>query len=716
MSLRRAATVLLVAVLGLHGPAGAASAAGTDPPSTTGPEVRTLENGLRVAFFQDHSLPIAEVVVLVPAGTAVADTEAGALAWPTAELLSHGTTSRDAQTFARAIEALGATFTSQATREHAVVAATFLAGDFDHGIELVSDAVQRPAFTSSEVDRVRRQAAVSAAHLTQNPAAQVEQRLWAEAFPGHPYARPAFPELPALRGLTADQVRAFYQRHYDPARSILAIGGDVSADRAFAAAKGWFGSWTRGTSTDTATVHAAPVPGGGRPRFVLVDRPGWSRAELRVGYRLPARGDAGAPAAALAASVLADGSDARLGALDRGGTFAGGVRVSRAELGAAGFISIGGNVPADSVGWAITRLREAVAGLSAHDPGPTEMETARRLETYAGRLENETLRGRMTRWCIGALQGLPADFEDARQAGLDRAGASDVVVAARRWFDPTHADIAVVGPAEQLAADLEKLGDVQAFTADGSEFPRGLLPAPEPPTAEAIAHGRELVRQAIAAHGGLDKLRGIKDSSVEYDVTLYVLGREVSGRMSQVRKEPYRMHFTTWIGGIETRQTLDGNRGWGVNTVGDQSASDLDAAQVAALRDAFESDVPHVLLALAADSVVVPVGRERIDDRDADAIALRNPNGERWVAYLDPASHRLLGLDQRDPLATPGSISRRVYSDYHAVDGIQLPNVETRFRGGQILMRMKVTKVTLNAGLGDAEFEKPVPLAPAPPR
>lgn len=712
MSPRRALAALLIVFASCAAVRGAAGAAA--------PEVRTLDNGLRVAFLHDADLPVVEIVLAVPAGTAAADTEAAALAWPMAELLTHGTTSRDARAFADAIEGLGGRFSSQATREHAVVAASFLAHDFEAGMELVSDAVLRPAFAPSEVDRVRRQAAVTAVRLQQSAAGQAERWLWAEAFPDHPYGAPAFPEIAALRTLTADRVRAFHVRMFDPSRSVLAIGGDITAERAFAAAAELFGGWQAARAVADTSATRAPVPADARPRIVIVDRPNSDRAEIRLGFRTPARGAADEPPIALAVSVLADGPERRFEALERSTMFSGGVRASRARLDVTGFVSFGTNVPADSAAGALDRLRGTIANLASRPPSDTEMETARRLQVFAARQEGGTLRDRLTLWCVGALQGAAPGWDDTHAAGLERAAAAGVAEAAGRWFAPPRAVIVVFGPAETMVVPLSALGDVEALTADGDVLPRGLLPDAAPPGAEAIARGKELVKQALAAHGGAAKLRGIKDSAIDANVNLFMPGQALTGTMRQVRKEPYRMQMMTWIGGVESRQVLDGDRAWGVNTLGDREAFDLDTLQVAALRDGFESDLPHILLDLTADGVQVrSLGRGRFDDRDVDRVAARNAAGERWIVYLESGTHRLAGVERREPLAAGAPISRRIYRDYRPVKGIPWPHDESRLRAGALLMRIDITGVALDSGIPDTEFRKPVtpgPLEDAPRR
>jgi zinc protease len=94
------------------------------------PAVRTLENGLTVAVLRDSRLPIVQIQILVPAGTAQeSDREHGA-APLVASLLTRGTTSRSADGFTAEVDDLGATISAEAGVEYATLGATFLSRDF----------------------------------------------------------------------------------------------------------------------------------------------------------------------------------------------------------------------------------------------------------------------------------------------------------------------------------------------------------------------------------------------------------------------------------------------------------------------------------------------------------------------------------------------------------------------------------------------------------
>ena len=141
-TLARTFVAALVAVLSA-GPAGALAA---DLPAFRPPVpvIRTLPNGLRVAVFQDRRLPLVQMRLLLPAGVAQEAAETPGAASATAQLLRAGTSSRTAGAFAADVDFLGGSISGVAARDYSAVSGTFLAADFEAGLELLADAVVNP--------------------------------------------------------------------------------------------------------------------------------------------------------------------------------------------------------------------------------------------------------------------------------------------------------------------------------------------------------------------------------------------------------------------------------------------------------------------------------------------------------------------------------------------------------------------------------------------
>jgi hypothetical protein len=216
----------------------------------------------------------------------------------------------------------------------------------------------------------------------------------------------------------------------------------------------------------------------------------------------------------------------------------------------------------------------------------------------------------------------------------------------------------------------------------------------------------------IAAHGGLAALRRIQDSTMEGALVIHAGGREFPGEFLQVRKEPMRFLFQTRIAVILAIQGLDGNRGWSQTGERPAHIEDQDSVGVAALQSAFRSDLHHLLL-MAADSTTRAAwrGREQLEAGEADALEIVTADGVRRVLFLDPQSHRLVGMEQGEG----GHSARRLYSDHREVSGIRWPFREERLLDGRPAMTLEIQRVAFNTGVRDERFRKPGS-KPPPPR
>jgi predicted Zn-dependent peptidase len=663
------------------------------------PVVRTLANGLRVAVFQDDRLPIVQVQLLVPAGSAQEPGGESGVANLTAQMLSQGTATRSPEAFAAAVEALGGSVGGSASREFTTVNGAFLAADFEGGLELLTDAMIHPLFSEERLPLVKDQMAAALLRARQTPLTLADDNLWAAVYRDHAYGRSPQGALRSLPALGITQVRAFHRDRYRPDRALLAVAGDVSPERAFKAAEDLLGSWG-GRTRDWHPSPPPPPDSGWRVR--IVDAPGLERAELRIGTPGPSRG-AKDYEALLVASALFGAA-----APDPG------VQSGLTSLKDGGLFSINASAPADSVGAEVARVREALARWTAEPVSEGSLAAARRRLIGGFPLQYETLGGVIAKWMAAAFNELPGDAVAGDPERLTALSAADIHAAAARWVTPTRMVLVAVGPAVRLRPQLEAIGPVEVVSTEGlADFVEEASSATGPPTPERLAKGRALAGLAVAVHGGLERLRAIKDSNIEADVVMSAGPQQYVGQMLQVRKEPMRFQFGTTFPGIRSAQVLDGDHAWALTGDNPPQVEDLDSLAVVGLRAGFRSDLHHLLLT-AADSAarVAWRGQERVDERDADVIEVIARDGERRVLFLDAASHRLVAMEQSEA----GHSARRYYRDFRDVNGVLWPFSEERLLDGQRAMTLTVRRVAFNTGVKDEVFRRPSPQKRPRPR
>jgi hypothetical protein len=423
-----------------------------------------------------------------------------------------------------------------------------------------------------------------------------------------------------------------------------------------------------------------------------VDAPGLARAELRLGAPGPARGDPDYDPLTVAGELLASRAEP-------------GIRVGVTGLREAGAFSLASSSPVDSAGREVARMRAALAGATSGPHAGSTVDAVTRRIAGGFALQFETRGGLIAQWMAATLYADAGDRMADHPRRIGSLTGETVRATLARRVSPDRMVLVAVGPADRLRPQLEGIGPVEIVPAEAAleviELPSA---ARTPPTQDQITKGRALAEQAAAAHGGLERLRGLKDSTLEGDIVMTPGPRELAGQVLQLRKEPDRFLFSMTISVLRSVQVLRGDRGW--SQAGDDSTAieDLDSLGVVGLRNGFRSDLRHLLVS-AADpaSRVAWRGRERRDDREADVLEVLSADGDRRLLFLDAATHHLVAMEQSDG----GHTVRRLYRDLRSVNGVLWPFNEERQLDGQRTMTLALSRVAFNTGIEDRRFRKP---------
>ena len=664
------------------------------------PVTNKLANGMRVAVFPSHRLPIVEITLLFPAGqSAEGPTESGAAAL-TASLLMRGTASRDAATFEAALARLGGSMTSVAGRDFASVDGQFLAGDFAAGLELLADAALNPLFDDAEVAGAVGRARRTLQRIQTDPSARAEVEMWNVVLADRAYGRSVLGRDSTLQAMNAGILSQFYREHYRPDRAVLVVAGDVAPDSVFAAAEERFGSWGGHTVTAAAV---APPRGPGRARTVILDTPRLPFTVLRCGIALPGRRSSDDLPLSVAAARFSGGMAAWTNRARVRESLGSPVAATLYSLRDGGLYSFGAPVPTDSVAAAVRVLQEELRSFAREFPADSDLDVLRRAAQTEFLRQFETLSGTIGQWSEAALLELPDDAARASADRLARLSAAEIRAATARWLVPESLSIVTAGPAASLRSQFAGRGAVT------------VIAPPKPPsnadtlalTAQNSAEATRIVNLAIEAHGGRDSLVSIRTSAIEMRVNVGPAGFAGDGTVQELRKEPYKLASHMTLRDYEMREVLNGDQAW--STRPKQSGfEDADSAHVAALRKNFDSDIPHVLLALVREPHRVARGHRKLENMDTEVVDVRRSSGNWTRYYFDAGTHLLVGIDEFGGVpGESGTVARRMFGDYRDVSGRQWPFRELRSLNGQTMMRVEIQSARLNLEVSEREFVKP---------
>ncbi|MGA2134989.1 MAG: pitrilysin family protein [Bryobacteraceae bacterium] len=242
---------------------------------------QVLPNGVVVDLMARPGVPLVGFRILVKGGGESDPADRAGLASVTAQLLRKGTAQRSADQFSEELDFLGGTFQTEqgfGGSSATTISAEFLKKDFDRGLDLVSDAVLRPAFPDAEVKKLVAQRVDAAKSQKDNPQGAIGSYFPSFFFgAGHPYGHPA--DEITLARIGRDDIVAYHQRIYCGHNLVVIVSGDFDPAAAGPKIAEAFGGSTAGQAF--AWPQAAPLHSAGQ--LLLVDKPDATQTYFYIG-------------------------------------------------------------------------------------------------------------------------------------------------------------------------------------------------------------------------------------------------------------------------------------------------------------------------------------------------------------------------------------------------------------------------------------------------
>ena len=228
-----------------------------------GPENITrvkLQNGIVLLTRSNFNSPSVFLSGYLSAGSMYDPPEKLGLAYFTALSLMRGTQQRSFQEIYNTIESAGASLGAGASVHNVNFGGRALAEDLPMLIDLLAEVLRQPAFPAEQVERLRSQLLTSLAIRNQDTSDLAEIAFDELLFPNHPYGRPEDGHPETIAAITAEDLRVFHQRYYDPRSLTIVVVGAVEAQQAVDLIQKSLGDWQN------------PDPGG-PPCFPAVEEP-----------------------------------------------------------------------------------------------------------------------------------------------------------------------------------------------------------------------------------------------------------------------------------------------------------------------------------------------------------------------------------------------------------------------------------------------------------
>lgn len=443
-----------------------APAAGPEPAFKVPPFKRfRLKNGADVILAEFHELPLIEMHAIVKTGGALNPQGQAGLADLTANMLDEGTKTRSALDIAEQIATLGSALGSGASWDASTLTMATLTRNFDKVLEIWADVLTHPAFSESELVRVRDNLVTAVARRKDSPptiaALTLSRVLFGEH---HPYAWPQTGNEDSLRKLTAQEVRRFYETYYHPMNATIIVAGDITEAELRRKLPAALRDWKPGR---VAAVKLGAPPPLEKKRIYLIDKPGAPQSSVRVGFVGMKRNDPDYFPVLLMNQILG-GSFYRLDMnLRERQQWTYGARSMFDLRRTPGPASAGGEFIAAHTADAVAEILKEMRIMATTEVSDEELARAKDNFTksfparFATRASTAAILGEL------AIYGLPDRFLADYTKNVEAVTKADVRRVAARYLQPERSAVVVVGDRASQEAALSKLGPVEVRDLEG---------------------------------------------------------------------------------------------------------------------------------------------------------------------------------------------------------------------------------------------------------
>jgi zinc protease len=420
-------------------------------------ERRVLDNGVGVWAMSHTAVPVVTIAVLLDVGASADPSETPGLASLTNSLMGEGAGDHDAIGMADALARIGSHVESDTGPDASSLSLTAPVKYVDTAMRLLSDVSQRPRMAASDFERVRDLRLSRLKQLRLSPSSAADRALLTAAFGAHPYGHGALGTTRSVSGVAVDSVREFWSNAWSPERTTVIVSGDLTTAAAHEAVERYFGDWTAGAGSVASTP---PVVPSHVPTLFVVDRPGASQSELRVGQTGPGRHTPHYHALVALNAILGGLFTSRINRnLRESRAITYGARTSLDFRRAGGLIGCDTSVQADASAIGASEILREIRGVM-HEGAITPEELAQAQNSitrgYVRQFETplQLARGMVTL----ASYRLPDDTFDRFVPGIEQLGLDDLTRAAQEILRPDDSVIVCVGDLSRQRESLASLG------------------------------------------------------------------------------------------------------------------------------------------------------------------------------------------------------------------------------------------------------------------
>ena len=649
-----------------------------------------LKNGLKVLVVENHKLPRVSYTLTIDNQPRVEGEIAG-VSGILGAMMGNGTTSISKDEFNEEIDFLGARLSFGSSNAYGGSLTKYS----ERILELMADATINPLFTEEEFQKEKEKAIEGIKSSSKSVSAIASRVGGALSFgKGHPYGE--FVTEESLNNITLDNVRAYYQKNFNPNNAYLVVVGDVDFKTVEKQVKKYFKKWEKGL--DVTSSVPAPYKNVGQTEINFVDMPNAVQSNIVVTNNVDLKmNHPDYFAAKLANYILGGGGEGYLFLNlreDKAYTYGSYSNIGTNKYGAARFSASAEvrNMVTDS---SIVEILKEIDRIKSEPISAEALKNAKAkyVGSFVMALEQPQT---IARYALNIkLNDLPKDFYKTYLKKVNAVTVEDIQAAANKYFSSKNARVVVVGKGSEVISNLEKTKfPIKYYDtyANAIEKPVFSKPVPAGVTAQTV------LEDYLKAIGGKTAVQNI--TTLVQEMSASFQGQNMVMTIKQKNPNLFANDVSIVGMGSVFKQAFNGETGY-MAQMGNKQP--MPEEMVSKMKD--KTGLIDELNLLNDSSKKISVsGIETVDGNDAYVIAIEDSKGETSKNYYDVTTGLKIKSVSTAKTPTGQEVSQEsTFGDYKVVDGIKFPHTTSLPMAGQ-KVELKTTSIKVNSPLTDADF------------
>ncbi|WP_139856409.1 M16 family metallopeptidase [Aequorivita sinensis] len=435
-----------------------------EPPYGESPDVKVpevwkdeLSSGIKLFRIENNEVPLVQYRIQLDGGMLLENSEKIGVSNLLASLMTQGTATKTPEELENAIESLGATINTVATKEAIMIYGNTLAKNYDKTMSLIEEVLLQSRWDEKEFELQKQSVLSQIERQKANPNSiagiEFDKLIYGES---NILSHDNFGTKESVEAITLDDLKTYYNTYFSPNITKFHIVGAVSQAEVSRSLTSLNDKWA---SKEVSFPEIAEIKHPETSKIYFYDFPGAKQSVLNFGYPAIAATHADFYPASLMNYRLGGGGFASqlTQELREGKGYTYGVRSGFTGSSIEGTFMISSGVRSN-VTYESTALIKEILENYGKNFNENDLEITKGYMLKSGARAFETLNSKLSMLSNISNYNYPVDYAKQREATVKALTVEEVKALAEKYIRPDRMIYVIVGDAATQLVKLDQLG------------------------------------------------------------------------------------------------------------------------------------------------------------------------------------------------------------------------------------------------------------------